>query len=109
MFTESCGKRGVQRRGRLEGFERLLVPVIALQHEPSKLMPQRLAFGHLRQALGDRVGAGIAAPRVGAPEREQHRGLVGRRLGAGFEMRNRLGVAAELDEDQAEELPRLQQ
>ena len=85
------------------------MPIVALQHEPAKLVPQRLAVGCLRQSLGDRVGARIAPPRVRAPKREQHRGLVGPRLGARLEVRNRLGIAAELDEHQAEELPRLQQ
>ena len=102
-------QRGVQRRRHREGFERFLVPVLALQHDPSQLVPQRLAFGCLGQTLGDRVRARVAAPRVDAAEREQHGRLVRRRVGARLQVRNRLGVAAKLDEDQAEQLARLQQ
>jgi hypothetical protein len=85
------------------------VPFIMLQPQPLKLMPQRYALGCLCETLGDRAGSRIAAPRVCAPEREQHRGLVGRRLRTGLQVRNRIGVAAKLDERQAEELPGLQQ
>src|SRR5688500_6906361 len=72
---------GVQRRGRLECLKRVLMPVIALQYEPSQLMPQCLAFRHLCKSICNRVGARVAASRVCTPERKQHGRLVGCRLG----------------------------
>ena len=34
------------------------MPVVALQNEPSELVPQRLALRYLRQAIGNRVARG---------------------------------------------------
>ena len=92
-----------------ECLQRFLMAIIMLQNETLELMPQRLTSGCLRQSLGDRPSAWIAATGICTAKREEHTGLIRRRFGARFQMRNRLTVAAELDEHEAEELPRLQE
>ena len=106
---EEPWQRVVQSRRGLERRQRLIVPILLLQCESAELVPQRETFARVCEPLRDPVSAPVTAPRVCAAQREPHGGLVGLRLRAGLQMRNRFGVSACFHEHQSEELPDLQE